>query len=246
MSRVIEDIQNRIEEVEKLVQSDIAREKRIFDVTKEFHEKSAKTEVAGLGALIEKMGWKVEPLNKFFADQEKEAIRRIETVTPLLQLSESEIKSFASMKRALLLINPCLLVPPGSPMWKCVYLASSCGTSHSETTNASASCTCTPSAGGNEFNARVEARGYGTNGSSNAIAQGWFYFDIPARTVPTTVAVHIYMPFHGFYILRPGAHSASLILTVKAGGSQYGYSWNSITSAILNLSGDKMGRHDAN
>jgi hypothetical protein len=45
-------------------------------------------------------------------------------------------------------------------------------------------------------------------------------------------------------VLRSATGSATFRLAVKAEGFQYGFSWGSASSTVLNLSGDTMGRYD--
>jgi hypothetical protein len=245
MSRFFEEIDERIAEIEKHVRLDIERENRISDATAEFYARQEKVEIAGLAPLLEKVGKDPRALQGFFGAQEKEALQRIKTVTPLLQLTEEEIAHFDQYKRAISIIDPCLMVPPQSPEAKCSYLASSCGTSHWETADALGSCSCVPGIFDNECNPKVEARGQGSNGWRAANAKGWCYFDIPARTSPVNVNVLVGMQLHGFYILRSGTGSATFSLKVRAEGWQYGFSWAEASSTVLTLSGDNMGRYDA-
>lgn len=245
MSRFFEEIDERIAEIEKHVRIEIERENRILDATAKFYAGQEKIEIAGLAPLLEKVGNGSKDLQDFFRAQEKEALERIKTVTPLLQITEEEIAHFDRMKRAIVMIDPCLMVPPQSPTAVCKWLATSCGSDHWETADALGSCSCVPNYANNECNPKVEARGQGSNGWRAATAKGWCYFDIPARPVPVNVSVSVKMNLHGFYILRSGTGSATFSLKVRAEGWQYGYSWGSDSSTVLNLSGDNMGRHDA-
>jgi hypothetical protein len=245
MSRRMVDIEARFGEADKLVQLQLEREKRLFKATAEFYAQQEKAGIEGLAPLLEKLGGRAESLADFFKTQQKVALDRVKAVTPLLQLSKEEIQHFELVKRATILIDPCSLVPHGSPVWKCVFAAASCGSTHSETANATGACTCAPSMFDNHIEARVEAYGQGQNGWRSATAEGWLYFDIPARSAPTNVQVHVFINVHGFYIVRRATGSASFNLTLKIEGFQYGYSWNSKTLNVLNISADSMGRQDS-
>jgi hypothetical protein len=245
MSRFFEEIDERVAEIEKHVRLDIERENRILDATARFYAGQEKVEIAGLAPLLEKVGQGSKSLHDFFGAQEEEALQRIKTVTPLLQITEEEIAHFDRIRRAIVRIDPCLMVPPQSPHAVCQWLASSCNSSHWETADALGSCSCVPNYADNECNPKVEARGQGPNGWRAATAKGWCYFDIPARSAAVNVDINVLMQLHGFYILRSGTGSATFSLKVRAEGWQYGFSWASDSSTVLNLSGDNMGRYDA-
>jgi hypothetical protein len=244
MSRRIEDIEARIAEAEKACEAKYARESRLLKATNEFYAEREKVEVQGLEALAKKAGIQPADLQKFFAAQEDEARRRIEAVTPLLQLSDREIALIDDERRAIALIDPCGLVPAHSPEWKCAHLAISCNSQLSKTPDAAASCTCTPAWNNNDCNPLVRALGKGTNGLRTATVHCWCWFDIPVRTVPANVHVRVPIYVDGFYVLRSATGSASVRLTLRAEGWQYGYSWAQDTRSVLNLSGDTMGRYD--
>lgn len=245
MARRIEHIEARVAELEKLRELEIAREHRLLDATAEFYAEQEKAEIAGLGPLIERVGPEYADLREFFRAQEAVAVQRIEEVTPLLQLSEEEIAQFDRMMRAIVLIDPCSLVPPRSPGWKCVWNATSCSSSTWKTSDASATCTCAPAYAHNRCDPRVEARGQGSHGWRSAVVDCWCYFDVPARPGPANVEIHVWMNVHGFYVVRSSTGSASFRLEVKTEGFQYGFSWGSASATILNLSGDTMGRYDS-
>ena len=244
MPQRMEEIEARIAQIEKRRQIIDMRERRLLDATAAFYAEQEKAEIAGLAPLLAQAGREYVDLEGFFRAQEAEARQRIEAVTPLLQLTEEEIAFINREKRALVLINPCALVPPHSPGWECVFLAASCGSSDWSTTNATSSCTCAAASHHNEFNARAEADGQGATGLRYATTQCWFYFDIPARPGPANVTVQVLMYVHGFYVVRSATGSAAVRLEVKAEGWQYGYSWSSAKSQTLDVSGDTMGRHD--
>jgi len=247
MSRRMEDIEGRVAEAEKLVQRRIEREKRILVASSDFYAQQEKLGVDGLAALLGKSGASAENLTEFFTVQQKVALERVKNVTPLLQLTKEEIAHFEQIKKATILIDPCSLVGHSSPAWKCVFAASHCGSTHWETANAAGSCTCAPAMYDNHIEPRVEAYGQGQNGLRQSTAEGWLWFDIPARSGPTNVLVQVYMNLHGFYIVRKAAvGAANFTLIIKAEGFQYGYSWNSKTVNVLNISSDAMGRYDLN
>jgi len=243
MERGLADIEARIAEVEKLREAEDAREKRLLEVVAGFYAKQEKIEVAGLEPLLKKMRLEPADINKFFKAQEDEARRRIEAVTPQLQLTNEELELIQREERAVALIDPCAIVH-SSPGWLCQFYAASCNSTHWETGNASGSCACnTPN---NEWNPRVEARGHGSNGIGSAIVRCWCYFNIPGRPAPANVTVYVRIPVHGFYILRSPAGSATFSLALEAEGYQYSWPWAKATSTVLNLSGNTMGRYDAN
>jgi hypothetical protein len=245
MTRRIDEIDIRVAELEKLREPEIAREHRLLDATAGFYSEQEKAEIAGLGPLFERAGPQIGDLQGFFRAQEEVAIRRIEEVTPLLQLSEREIAHFEAMRRALILIDPCSLVPPHSPEWKCAWLASSCNSAVWHTADASGTCSCAPGHGMNRCDPRAEARGQGSNGWRSAVVDSWCYFDIPARPGPVNVDVDVKMNIHGFYVVRTATGSAAVRLEVKAEGFQYGFSWASDSDTVLDVSSDGMGRFDS-
>jgi hypothetical protein len=245
MARRIEDIEARVAMLDKLRAAELAREHRLLDATAEFYAKQEEAEVAGLGPLMEKVDPKSADLRGFFRAQQAVAVQRIEEVTPLLQLSEEEIAHFESIRRAIVLIDPCGLVPAHSPGWKCAWTATSCDFSPWTTADASATCTCAPAVGQNRCDPRVEALGQGERGWRSAVVDCWCYFDIPARPGPANVDIDVRMNLHGFYVVRSATGSASFRLEVKAEGFQYGFSWGSDSATVLDLSGDTMGRYDS-
>jgi len=242
MARRLTDIQARIAEIEKLRQAEDAREKRVLQAVAGVYAKQEKIGLERLGPLLEKVGLRPADIEEFFAAEEQEARRRIEEVTPQLQLTTEELELVQMEERAIRLIDPCAWVH-SSPGWICVWHAASCDSSHWETANASGSCVCnTPN---NECNPKVEARGQGSKGWRSAFVHSWCYFDIPARPTAATVHVDALVNVHGFYVLRPATGSARVTLELEMKGFQYGYSWATATSSVLNLSGDTMGRYDA-
>jgi hypothetical protein len=245
MVRRIEEIEARVAELDKLRAAELAREHRLLEATAKFYAEQEKAEIAGLGPLVEKLGRKAGDLREFFKAQEAVAVRRIEEVTPLLQLSEAEIAHFERMRRAIVLIDPCSLVRPQSPEWVCEFTAMSCDFSPWTTDDASATCTCAPAHGQNRCDPRVEARGQGERGWRSAVLDCWCYFDIPARPGPANVDIDVRMNLHGFYVVRTATGSASFRLEVKAEGFQYGFSWGSASATILNVSADAMDRYDS-
>jgi len=244
MRRPLEDIQERIAEVEKLCEAADARERRLQEVVAQYYAEQAKLEVAGLAPLLEKLRAGPAEINQFFRAQEEEARRRVEAVTPLLQLHKEEIAMIERTKDAILAIDPCGLVLHHSPGWECSHKAFSFGSSHWEAGNAIGSCTCTPGQDNNVFDIKAQAFGQGANGFASAQAKGWFYFNIKARPSAANVTVYVSCRVHGFDILRKPAGSAALKLELSAEAFQYGYSWGSATKTVLNLSADTMGRCD--
>jgi len=243
MKRGLADIEERIAEVEKLREAEDAREKRLLETAAGFYAKQEKIEVAGLGSLLKSGGMKLAAIEEFFKAQEDEAGRRIEAVTPQLQLTTEELKLFEREEQAVVVIDPCAMVHR-SPGWVCLWHAASCNSYGWDTAHASHSCVCnTPN---NEWNPKVEARGQGWSGWRSAYVHCWCYFNIPARSAPANVTVYVRMPVHGFYILRSATGTAQFSLELEARGYQYGWSWASTILPVLNLSGDTMGRHDAN
>ena len=242
MERGLADIEARIAEVEKFREAEDAREKRLLEAAAESYAEQEEIEVAGLGSLLEKVGLESADIKEFFEAQEDEARRRIEAVTPQLQLTEQELELIQGEERAVVVIDPCAIVH-SSPGWVCQWHAASCNSTHWETANASGSCVCnTPN---NEWNPRVEARGQASRGWRMAFVHCWCYFNIRARPAAANVTVYVRVPVHGFYILRSATGSAAFSLGLEATGYQYGYSWARATLPVLNLSGDTMGRYDA-
>jgi hypothetical protein len=242
MERESADIEARIAEVEKFREGEYARERRLLEAAAGFYAEQEEIEVAGLGPLLEKVGLESADINEFFRAKEDEARRRIEAVTPQLQLIDQELELIQEEERAVVDIDPCAMVH-SSPGWVCQWHAAHCDSTHWETRDASGSCVCnTPN---NEWNPRVEASGRGSSGWRSAFVHCWCYFNIPARPAPANVTVYVWVPVHGFYILRSATGSARFSLDLEAKGYQYGYSWAKDTVRVLNLSGNTMGRYDA-
>ena len=246
MRRPWEEVEKRIAEIEELHKAEYAREERILQARADFYARQEEIEVAGLAPLLKEVMKGPAPLRDFFDAQVGEARRRLEVVTPLLQLSEEELEHINRAKQVVTMLDPCGLVPPLSPAWRCAHVAASCGCNHWETSDASASGACSPAYDDNESNIRAEAFGQGSNGWRYAQAQCWFYFDIPARPAAANVTVYVYNRVHGFHILRTATGSASLRLDLTAEAFQYGFSWGSATKRVVDLSADTMGRTDKN
>ncbi len=239
------DIEARIAQLEKIREAEEARERRVFESVAAVYAEREKVGLGALGPLVEKLRLKPEDIEQFFKAEEQEAKRTVEAVTPRLQLTKDEIGLIAKRTRAILLIDPCVIVPPRSPGWKCAHHAVSCDSTHWETANASGSCVCdTPK---NECNPKVDAYGQGLKGWRSAYVHSWCWFDIPARPHATTVTVYSLVDLHGFYILRPATAmaAAEFSLELEMTGWQYGWSWASATLPVLSLSGDHTGRYDA-
>jgi len=247
MRRLLEEIQERIVEIDRVGAEEDQAERRVFDVTTGFYAEQAKAEVAGLAALLSKAGIDRTDLDAYFRIQEGEAKRRIEVVTPLLQPTEAELAQRARIKQAVLAIDPCNLVPHRSPGWKCSFLASSCGTWVNQGPNSSASATCTPAYCNNVIDISCQAIGQGPNSAAVAQAKAWFVFSIPARPAATNVWVDVWSRLDGFYITRKaGTGTACVRMDMKAELFQYGYSWASKAEVPLYVGGDTMSRLDTN
>jgi hypothetical protein len=244
MARRLEDIEARIAEVEKHRLADDEKEKRLLGAAEDFYVKQEKLEITGLGSFLDRMKVPHDDFVGFFKAQEKEAKQRVEKVTPLLQLSGKELEYYRHVERGVIQINPCLWVR-SSPGWMCVYNAASCGWTPVVTANASGTCTCDLAL--NELNPRVEAYGQSSNGWRSAYVHSWLYYDIPARPSTANVTVWIYVPVHGFYVVRKAGFGFSLFsLTIEVEGFQYGFPWGKATKVCVSVSGDNMGRYDAN
>jgi hypothetical protein len=238
MSRRFEDIETRIAEVDKTQQLDQARQRRILEAEAKIFGDEEAAGVGPYAALLERMKIPPAELEKFFREQEQEAKRRIELATPHLQLSRDELEVIQRRERAILQINPCAWVH-SSPGWICTFHAANFGWWHTETANASS--TCSFNLANNEANPRVEAFGQGMAGGRSASLHAWLNFDVPARPAAATVLIQTYIELHGFYNVRGWA---SLIADLEVAGYQYGYSWGSVTSHVLSLNTGAMGRHD--
>jgi hypothetical protein len=241
MSRRFEDVETRIAEVAKTQQQDQARQRRILEAEAKLFGDEENTGVGPYASLLERMKIPPAELDKFFREQEQEAGRMMKLATPQLQLSREELEVIQRRERAILQINPCAWVH-NSPGWICVFHAATSGWSHTETANASNSCSF--NLANNEGNPRAEAYGQGTIGWRSAYLDAWFDFDVPARPAPATVLVQTYIELHGFYIARPVTGWASVTADLEVAGYQYGYSWGSVASNVLSVSTGTMGRHD--
>jgi hypothetical protein len=241
----LKEIETRISELETIHEKEIDREKRLLDLMAGFYAEQEKIAPKGTAsAHLEKMGLKLEDMQRLFKAEEGEAKKLVDRAIETLQPTESERELFIEQARAIALINPWLFTDA-----KCSFHAAFCRCIPWKTPqNASASCACNTSI--NECNPRVEASGVALLGYGGASTNNYCYFEIPRRPAATQVRVSVCVELHGFYVLTRGHTSpfnfalSTLSLDLEAKGFQYGQSWGGATQSALNLNGNAMGRID--
>ncbi len=237
------DIEERIAQIERVRGAEEKMEFRILEEAKKVYERQEKEGLGSFDSLMKELKLEAAAVERLFATQERDARGRLEATTPRLQLNEEELRSIRIEQNRIAVLDPCHIVHSTA---RCQPLASSIVCSHWETPGALGSCSsCTPSPWNNECNPRAEAFGQGSQGWRTAQVRVYFYFNIAARPQPAMVQVNVLVYLHGLYVLQTGTFGSSqLTLDLEARGYQYGVSWGSATSNVLNLSGHALGRLD--